>query len=602
MFKKIVDLQIYGGSFYNVSGDVHLQTHQHLTIQDHNPQEAALQLPAGSPMAGSVSYLSPRTDIIILERLGPVIFGVALTLPHPARFPTGPLPNVSLADLAPAHESTNYRDPSMGGESWHNSNLLPHLDRFQGEPAQSSDVVKIIAENVNHNHHYESWKQGMDVLHRAVALEALYDSADSFPQPRCHPETRTKILDNLYKWAVQNYSRSACSIRWLYGPAGAGKSAIMQTLCQRLQDDGRLGGSFFFKRGHITRGNAKVLFATLAYQLALHDCRLKGPILQRAVHDPSVVGRGMDVQLRKLMVEPCQSLDDTVPLIFLIDGLDECALKHPSTFRFLVASRPEPHIREKLTESSLHGLYDSVNVERSFEDIRLYFRDEFARIHHEHGETMGSIPTPWPSSHILEMLVEKSSGYFIYASTVIKFIDDKNWRPTDQLEAVQNLANDNSCLPFEALDQLYTYILSGVPARSRAKLCDILCVITNFGLDLRYIEPLLDLKSGDIRLTLRNLHSVLNIGSEYEVITVHHASFRDFLHDRQRSSIFYTGPDSEHRMNVACAVLKALSYPPNDPWHDIAWYAASVWAYEPPALDTSPQLHLLQRLSPSFGL
>lgn len=547
------------------------------------------------------------------------------------RFPTGPFPNVSPADLLPAHESTDYRGTSISDETWHDSNLLPRLDRFQGEPAQSSGVVNITAENVNHNHHYESWKQAMDILHRAVALEALYDSADSFPQPRCHPETRTKILDDLYKWAVQSNSRSACSMCWLHGPAGAGKSAIMQTLCQRLQDDGRLGGSFFFKRDHPTRGNAKELFATLAYQLALHDRRLKGPILQSVEDDPSVVGRAMDVQLRNLMVEPCQSLDDTVPLILLIDGLDECegahaqqnilsligntVRQHPSTFRFLVASRPEPHIREKLSESSLNELYDSVNVERSFEDIRLYFRSEFARIHHEHGETMGSITTPWPSSYILEMLVEKSSGYFIYASTVIKFIDDKNWRPTDQLEAVQDLANHNSCLPFEALDQLYTYILSGVPAQSRAKLCDILCVITNFRLDLRYIEPLLDLKSGDIRLTLRNLHSVLNIGSEYEVITVHHASFLDFLHDRRRSSIFYIGPDSEHRMNVACAVLKALSYPPNEPWHDIAWYAASVCelhsrcltlrfvgTYEPPALNTSPRFHLLQRLSPLFGL
>jgi hypothetical protein len=27
--------QISGGTFYNVSGDVNLQTHQHLTIQDH---------------------------------------------------------------------------------------------------------------------------------------------------------------------------------------------------------------------------------------------------------------------------------------------------------------------------------------------------------------------------------------------------------------------------------------------------------------------------------------------------------------------------------------------------------------------------------------
>ncbi|KAJ7488787.1 hypothetical protein B0H11DRAFT_1720300, partial [Mycena galericulata] len=266
----------------------------------------------------------------------------------------------------------------------------------------------------------------IDVLHRAIALEALYDFTGSFPQPRCHPETRTKMLDNLYKWVVQSYSRSAGSMFWLHGPAGAGKSAIMQTLCQRLQDDGRLGGSFFFKRGDATRGNAKVLFATLAYQLAIHDRRLKGPILQSVEDDPSVVGRDMDVQLCKLVVEPCQSLDDAAPIILLIDGLDECqgthaqqtilsligdtVRQHPSTFRFLVASRPELHIREKLAESSLHELYVSDNVEQSFTDIRLYFRDEFARIHREHGETMGSMS--WLPGDNLGINVIVPLGFF----------------------------------------------------------------------------------------------------------------------------------------------------------------------------------------------
>jgi hypothetical protein len=112
----------------------------------------------------------------------------------------------------------------------------------------------------------------------------------------------------------------------------------------------------------------------------------------------------MDVQLHKLIIQPCQSLNDAAPLILLIDGLDECegewvqesiltligntVRQHPATFRILLASRPEQHIREKLAESSFRNLYDAVNVEKSFEDIRLYFRDEFARIHRQHATTM----------------------------------------------------------------------------------------------------------------------------------------------------------------------------------------------------------------------
>ncbi|KAJ7899378.1 hypothetical protein B0H13DRAFT_1466205, partial [Mycena leptocephala] len=64
--------------------------------------------------------------------------------------------------------------------------------------------------------------------------------------------------------------KKSSPIVWLHGPAGAGKSAIAQSLCQKLEEEGRLGASFFFKRGHQSRGHAKRFIATIAYQLALH--------------------------------------------------------------------------------------------------------------------------------------------------------------------------------------------------------------------------------------------------------------------------------------------------------------------------------------------
>ncbi|KAJ6465411.1 hypothetical protein C8R45DRAFT_495536 [Mycena sanguinolenta] len=74
----------------------------------------------------------------------------------------------------------------------------------------------------------------IDILHHAVALEAIHNSADSYPQPRCHPETGTKMLEDLWEWALNPYPET--TVLWLYGPAGAGKSAIMQ----RLRADSRM--------------------------------------------------------------------------------------------------------------------------------------------------------------------------------------------------------------------------------------------------------------------------------------------------------------------------------------------------------------------------
>ncbi|KAJ7055001.1 hypothetical protein C8F01DRAFT_1321462 [Mycena amicta] len=90
----------------------------------------------------------------------------------------------------------------------------------------------------------------MNILAEKASLGALHDSVDDeFAQPTCHLETRCKILDDLYKWAMGDANEFP--LRWLHGPAGAGKSAIMRSTCRRLLGDGSncLGASFFFKRG-----------------------------------------------------------------------------------------------------------------------------------------------------------------------------------------------------------------------------------------------------------------------------------------------------------------------------------------------------------------
>ncbi|KAJ6532212.1 hypothetical protein DFH09DRAFT_933409, partial [Mycena vulgaris] len=421
---------------------------------------------------------------------------------------------------------------------------------------------------------------------------ALYDSAESYPQPKCHPETRTEMLDDLYRWAISDGPTSL--IRWLHGPAGAGKSAVMQSLCKRLQDSGRLGGSFFFKRGHTTRGNAKVLFATLAYKLAVYNRHLK-PVISRVVEDdPTIVGRHMGVPLRKLIVEPCQSLNGRVSPILLIDGLDECegnhvqqeilcllgdiATHHHSLhLRLLLASRPESHIREKF--DSIPGLYDSVGLNQSFIDVRNYLHNELARIHREHHETMAAVPAPWPPWHIIEKLVDTSSGYFIYAATVIKFIDDRDFRPTERLAAVvENLPAEYYTSPFHALDELYLQILRDVPFHSR--IIAILCFIVHGSSILpqwlpasrNNIEQLLGLDPGDLSLALRRLHSLVLVPpGDAGSFSFHHKSFRDFLLDPNRSGKFYLG--LERRKDLARSVLRVLSQSPAciSPTH-IAWY------------------------------
>jgi hypothetical protein len=98
-------------------------------------------------------------------------------------------------------------------------------------------------------------------------------------------------------------------------------------LCQKLEAEGHLVASFFFKREHASRGNAARLFATIAYQLAALP-ELNSIISRNLVNDPAVVNKSFSVQLEKLIIEPCRLANPASPPIVIIDGLDECEGRH----------------------------------------------------------------------------------------------------------------------------------------------------------------------------------------------------------------------------------------------------------------------------------
>ncbi|KAJ6465470.1 hypothetical protein C8R45DRAFT_1174079 [Mycena sanguinolenta] len=214
----------------------------------------------------------------------------------------------------------------------------------------------------------------------------------------------------------------------------------------------------------------------------------------------------------------------------VIDGLDECdghafqgeflrAIRNPSSnhpifLRFLVTSQPEPNIREVFDSSFYSGHCRSVNVEQSFYDVHKYLRDEFARIHREH-DTMARVPSPWPTPDVLEELVEKSSDHFIYASTIIKFIDDKNYRPAQRLAVVQDANSAGSEAAFDPLDQLYMTILSS--AHRQAQLMPILCAVVNLVLGAQNMDQIFRFAQGETQLLLRDLHSLLSLNDNYRI-------------------------------------------------------------------------------------
>ncbi|KAJ7719293.1 hypothetical protein B0H16DRAFT_1245863, partial [Mycena metata] len=190
------------------------------------------------------------------------------------------------------------------------------------------------------------------------AHDAFHDSAERFPYPQYNPIRHMELFDDLYNWSTEDDPGS--KVLWLYGLAGAGKSGIAQVLCQKLQAEDRLGGSFFFERGHSSRGDGNKLIATIAYQLrSLKNLpALREAIVEVIAEDPSLLSRSLGGQLQKLIIDPCIGNVANRTLVIVIDGLDQCenenvqleilrsiaTSRSHAPLRFFISSRPEPHI------------------------------------------------------------------------------------------------------------------------------------------------------------------------------------------------------------------------------------------------------------------
>ncbi|KAJ7464857.1 hypothetical protein B0H11DRAFT_68244 [Mycena galericulata] len=414
-------------------------------------------------------------------------------------------------------------------------------------------------------------ESGISILQRHICGDAFYNSEQRFPPPQCHPHTRTAVQSTIQSWADED--SAAPSVMWLYGPAGAGKSAIAQTMAERWAEDGELAAAFFFARWRVGGSSGKTVFPTIAYQLALHIRGLRELIGLAVERDPAICDKSLEEQARVLIVEPMAGLDHQEPYVVIVDGLDECEGKQAQSrivdiifhmfannylpLRFLICSRPEPHIRESFESLPPETDFRRVVLDDSFNpslDILRYLRDSFAHIQEKRFPHQFTTNSLWPSERDLWTLVNKASGQFIYAATVIKFVDEEYCHPVEQLRLILSLSESEfSSSAFADLDILYQFILSA--NRNVSLLVRILGAY--FGVPesdvastrcVSFFDEILGLPRGSVRLALRGVHSVLSIpDSDEQHVRLYHASIADFLFNPNRSGIYFLDMDHHHK-------------------------------------------------------
>ncbi|ESK93501.1 nwd2 [Moniliophthora roreri MCA 2997] len=379
---------------------------------------------------------------------------------------------------------------------------------------------------------------------------AAHDSAARSPPPKCHPETRLEILAEIQGW-ILNPSTDESPVFWVHGPTGTGKSAIAQTIAGWNRDE--------------------YFFLTLAHQMAERIPELRDAITEIIDRNPDVLKSSTSVQFRELLrnavrlaIKRSGSEWMRHPMLILIDALDECrgtlaqqgiigfialALEAGLPFRFLLFSQSEPQICEAFDNEAFcqHSvrqfrLDDSPNTRR---DIRKVLETGFAMI--RTSPRNAHIPETWPPLQALDQLVDKACGQFIYASTVLKFVDDEGSNPVTQLSIVLGLSPPaEGSSPFKNLDILYDQVLRSNPHRRRVvTILGTLMLTITFNLIGRVvhspqsIERFLGLPAGEASSTLRGMHSILDVGDSGTNIRILHTSFTDYLYDKSRSGPFY---------------------------------------------------------------
>ncbi|EGO23186.1 hypothetical protein SERLADRAFT_357012 [Serpula lacrymans var. lacrymans S7.9] len=407
-------------------------------------------------------------------------------------------------------------------------------------------------------------------------MSAAFDSAARHPAPACLPGTRVEVLSLLSDWLDKDGGSPIC---WLNGLAGSGKSAIAQSIAEKYAGQGRLAASFFFSRREVRRSTAQTFFPTISLQIMSFFPSIRPAVLSAIDDDGSIPTKILREQMQHLIQEPLLSLKESLssPAVIVVDSLDECEhdymvlelitllaeLLRACTIplRILFTSRTESHIQAKFNEPEIQVMTHAMEL-RAFnaeDDIRSYLKHSFGEIVERH-QILRHVAAPWPSEHDFNSVVEKSSGLFIFATTVVKFVEDRHHDPRMRLGKVLNeeTSSDPASSAYTDLNILYLDIICISPQVDHCQLLLGVIRYVSEPISIHDLDILLNAPDVDVRFVLSALKSVILIpDNEDEEVRIYHTSFGEFLSNRERSKDYFIDPDTHHH-NIAQLCLQLM--------------------------------------------
>jgi NACHT domain len=384
-----------------------------------------------------------------------------------------------------------------------------------------------------------------ELLKNHINQHAAYDSLEREREEAsiCQEGTRMDVLEEIELWARDRNGRRVC---WLNGPAGSGKSTIAHTIAHQNREN--LAFSFFFSRRHRERSDTTKFFLTFAYQLAMAFPSIKQPMRDALEKEPAILHQRLEHQLTNLIINPFLSITESVPqFIVVIDGLDECGSEGQIgklvqllidalpklPFRFLFTSRLEAHIEAVFTSSSYRNKVNCIALcdFNALSDVYKYLRSSLSKV-----QEARKLPSSWPSEHDLWQVAEKSESIFIYASTLVKFVDDEYDDPQRRFSMALKA--------HKGLDFLFDQLLTDAKKYPHFEQALGAVIFVRGKPHINILAQLLHLDSAnDVRTALRGCLSILLVpGRDNDYVRPYHASLLDFLSNPDRRKDRYFDP------------------------------------------------------------
>ncbi|KAF5348461.1 hypothetical protein D9756_009607 [Leucocoprinus leucothites] len=436
---------------------------------------------------------------------------------------------------------------------------------------------------------------------------AMLDSEERGYVPRCNEDTRQSLRRHIVEWGQMDAVIER--LLWLSGPAGVGKSAVAQTVAEEM---GRLLGAVFFFSRPNNRSDPSVVIPTLVYQLAMLLPEYKLIVGQQFKEDPSIFGKSRHSQFEKLISDPfvpdlsrpltlLSYLSEQLltslfhrPLLIVLDGLDECdglnaqrefvemiayhAQKdRDSRLRWMICSRPEPHLTSVFSSADCRGIYRHERLEvddgEAQKDALRILRKGFADIRERYSDQLAH---DWPHVSHIDFIAERASGHLGFASFIIRYIGDPEYGgPSHQLDTCLKFLTRTGDLgdtnPLRDLDCLYTQIFSDIPAATLPTTQLILGLFILYGnerLTALVHANFLGLDQATFYHSLRRLYSVVQVplpsDSSTQPIQIYHASFSDYLRNKARAGKFVLDEGAIH-LYVATRGLEWLGHCRKEP-------------------------------------